>query len=240
MSNLGQSEHRLIWDLPLRLVHWGIAVCFVGSWVTAEAGFDWTETHFRFGYCTLGLICFRLLWGIFGTTHARFASFIAGPRAVWSHLQHLWRRPQPGQPIVEAPGHNPLGGWAAMVLLTALCAQAVTGLFLTDDIFYAGPYNPAVSADTASWLAGLHHWNFRLLQGLVALHLLAIAWYYWRLRQNLVVPMLSGKKSAERVEAQAAIQSSKMLRALFLALLAGAVIWALLYLAPEPLVPDYY
>lgn len=240
LSNPGQVEHRLIWDLPTRLVHWAIAICFVGSWITAEAGFDWTETHFRLGYCTLGLILFRVLWGVFGTTHARFASFLTGPRAVLLHVQHLWARPDPEQPLAEAPGHNPLGGWAALVLLSSLCAQAVTGLFLTDDIFYAGPYNPAVSADTASWLAGLHHWNFRLLQALVGLHLLAIGWYFWRLRQNLLVPMLSGKKSSLRVSAQMAIPSSALLRAVLVALIAGAAIWGLLYLAPVPSVPDYY
>lgn len=229
------QAHQLIWDLPLRLVHWSIALCFVGSWITAEAGFDWTETHFTLGYCTLGLVLFRLLWGIVGPKHARFSSFLKGPRRVWRHIQHLG---QAGGP--EAPGHNALGGWAAVLLLSALTVQAGTGLFLTDDIFYAGPYNPLVSSETASWLAGVHHWSFRVLQGLVAMHLLAIAWYQFRLKQNLVVPMLSGKKSNARVLAADAIQSSALWRALFVALVAGLSIWLLLYLAPEPIVVDYY
>jgi cytochrome b len=233
------ATHRLIWDLPTRLVHWAIALSFVGSWVTAEAGFDWTETHFRFGYCTLGLVLFRVLWGLVGPTHARFASFVKGPRPVWQHIQHLWQPPKPEEEP-EAPGHNALGGWAVLLLLLSLAVQAGTGLFLTDDIFYAGPYNPVVSADTASWLAGIHHWNFRLLQGLVALHLLAIAWYQLRLKQNLVVPMLSGKKSGQRVAATAAIESSALWRALCIAVLVGLGIWLLLSLAPEPIVVDYF
>ena len=60
-----QSDQRpqLIWDLPLRLWHWALVVCLVGSWVTAEAGFDWTTTHFYFGYSALALVLFRLAWG---------------------------------------------------------------------------------------------------------------------------------------------------------------------------------
>ena len=231
-----QLEHRLIWDLPTRLVHWAIALCFAGSWITAEAGLEWTQVHFRFGYCTLGFILFRLLWGLVGTTHARFSSFLRGPRAVWLHVQHLWRAPD--EP--EAPGHNALGGWAALLLLSSLGVQAASGLFLNDDILYAGPYNPSVSTYTAGWLASVHHWNFRLLQALVATHLLAICWYQWRLRQNLLLPMLNGKKSAQRVPAQAAIPSSALLRALLVALVAVGAVWLMLTLAPEPPVPDYY
>lgn len=239
MSEEQEATHRLIWDFPTRLVHWAIALSFVGSWVTAEAGFDWTETHFRFGYCTLGLILFRVLWGVVGPTHARFSSFVKGPRQVWHHVQHLWQPPNP-EDAREAPGHNALGGWAVLLLLLSLAVQAGTGLFLTDDIFYAGPYNPVVSGDTASWLAGIHHWNFRLLLGLVAVHLLAIVWYQFRLKQNLVVPMLTGKKSAQRVAATAAIESSALWRALCIAMLVGLSLWLLLSLAPEPIVVDYF
>jgi cytochrome b len=62
---------QLIWDLPLRLWHWALVVCLTGSWITAEAGFDWTTTHFYFGYSALALVIFRLGWGL--RRHPAFA-----------------------------------------------------------------------------------------------------------------------------------------------------------------------
>ena len=42
----GDKRPQLIWDLPLRLWHWALVICFAGSWIVAEAGFEWTQTHF--------------------------------------------------------------------------------------------------------------------------------------------------------------------------------------------------
>ena len=76
-----ESDQRpqLIWDLPLRLWHWALVICLAGSWITAEAGFDWTTTHFYFGYSALALVIFRLGWGFAGTIHSRYRSFLASP-----------------------------------------------------------------------------------------------------------------------------------------------------------------
>lgn len=79
----------LVWDLPLRIFHWALAASLMGSWITAEAGFEWTQTHFLFGYTALGLISFRILWGLVGTTHARFRNFLSGPKAVIQSLKQL-------------------------------------------------------------------------------------------------------------------------------------------------------
>ena len=102
-----------------------------------------------------------------------------------------------------------------MAILLVVATQATTGLFISDDIFWAGPYNPTVSGDTASFLAGIHHTNFNVLQGLVALHLLAIGWYTWGKNQSLVTPMLTGKKTLS--DATCAIPSSKIVLAICLA-----------------------
>ena len=85
-----QSDQRpqLIWDLPLRLWHWALVVCLAGSWVTAEAGFDWTTTHFYFGYSALALVLFRLAWGVLGTFHSRYTSFLASPKQVLAYLRN--------------------------------------------------------------------------------------------------------------------------------------------------------
>ncbi len=227
------SPELLVWDLPLRLVHWAIALCFAGSWITAEAGFEWTELHFRLGYTTLGLVLFRVVWGFVGPTHARFLNFVRGPAAILSYL----RGTSSASVTQSYPGHNPLGALSVLALLTALLFQATSGLFISDDIFYAGPYNPVVSSATAGQLANLHHLNFRLLQCLVALHLLAIGWYYWRRKQNLVKPMLTGRK---RIPHAAAIQHSQLVKALCVAAAVVAFVAWLLLTAPPAPIADYY
>ena len=228
------SAPTLVWDLPLRLVHWALLGCFAGSWITAELGFDWTTAHFRFGYATLTLVVFRLIWGFVGPTHARFTHFIKGPRAILQHLRALLRNDAPA-----SVGHNPLGAIAVLALLLALLVQASSGLFISDDIFYAGPYNPAVSGATATLLAKVHHWNFRWLQLLVALHLFAIAWYGFRQGHNLVKPMVTGRKDLSAAQRAAGISHSRFGIALLVGLAVGLALWLLLSNAPVPQYDDF-
>ena len=98
------DDRRLVWDLPLRLFHWLFATCIVASYVTAKLGFDWMQWHFYLGYTTIGLLVFRILWGLFGPRHARFGSFIHNPSAIWLYVKGMFnpdsapqRRPQSGR-----------------------------------------------------------------------------------------------------------------------------------------------
>src|SRR5579875_3637093 len=77
------GERRLVWDLPLRAFHWLFAASILASWGTAKLGFTWMQWHIRLGYWMMGLLLFRIVWGLIGPRHARFASFLKGPRAVW-------------------------------------------------------------------------------------------------------------------------------------------------------------
>ena len=221
----------LVWDLPLRLFHWALVVCLAGSWITAEAGFDYTELHFYFGYTSLGLIAFRLVWGFVGPRHARFSQFLRGPRAVSAHARSLLSR-EPS----STPGHTALGGWSAIVLVLLVGGQAVSGLFVSDDIFYAGPYHGAVSGGFADAAAGWHHTNFDVLVVIAAIHILAVLWYAWRKRQNLIGPMIHGRKP---VAERDAIPHSRLVTGLLLAVTVGAAVWALVAFAPPPPIPDF-
>ncbi len=219
-----------VWDLGVRAFHWAIAVCFVGSWVTAEAGFEWTETHFLFGYCTLGLVLFRVIWGIVGSSTARFAGFLRSPAAAWRHLADV-RRERRVEPSV---GHNAAGGYAVLALLLLFAVQALTGLFLSDDILYAGPYNAWVSNATAGRLAGWHELNFHLIQAMVVLHLIAIAAYRWLADERLVGPMITGYKPTDRVPpGTPQLRVSWVLLVVCAVFSVGAIV-ALVQLAPPP------
>ena len=93
----------LIWDFPVRVFHWLLVLNFAIAWLTAESE-PWRLVHVIAGYTVAALVAFRLLWGLVGTRHARFSSFVRGPRAVLDYLGILLRgrhpsprRTQPGR-----------------------------------------------------------------------------------------------------------------------------------------------
>jgi cytochrome b len=223
------SEKRLVWDIPTRLFHWLLVLSITGSYITAELGFEWTNVHFYLGYFTLGLIAFRIVWGLIGPRHARFTSFVRGPSQQVAYLRSLLKRDS--KPVV---GHNPGGGLMVVVMLLMVGAQAFSGLFVTDDIAWSGPYNAAVSSEFAGKMGWFHHLNFDILIWVVAMHVLAIIYYRVYKRQNLLVPMFTGSKPAQYVPEQEAISSSELWKALIVAAIcAGGVYW-LVTSAPPP------
>jgi cytochrome b len=221
------DSRRLVWDLPLRLFHWIFATCIVAAYVTAKLGFDWMQWHFYLGYTTIGLLVFRILWGFFGPRHARFSSFLHKPSAIWLYCKGMFQRES--KPSI---GHNPVGGLMVIAMILLVAIQAGTGLFTTDAVVWAGPYNPAVSESTAGLLSTLHDWNFNFIMAAVLLHVAAILFYAFYKNQNLVVPMLNGHKPATLVPEHEAISHSQLLKALVVSLVAAGFVYWLLAHAP--------
>lgn len=179
-----------VWDLPTRLFHWVLALAIVGSVVTGKVGGGAIVWHMRLGYLVMGLLAFRLLWGLVGGHWSRFASFVYAPGTV---LAYLRGQPQPGKHLDV--GHNPLGAFSVFALLGFLVVQVGTGLVADDEIATQGPLNRYVSSATA---ASATHWHKDygqwILVTLVVLHLAAIAFYRFARGKNLVAPMVGGDK----------------------------------------------
>lgn len=214
-----------IWDLPTRLFHWLLALCVIALVTTAQLGY--MEWHFRLGYATLTLLVFRLLWGLFGGRWSRFKAFVYSPLSLWRYLRGQ------GDPD-HGVGHTPTGALSVFALLAFLLAQAGTGLFSDDEIAASGPLARLVSNDFVS-LASWYHSEVgkRVLIVLVILHVLAVLYYLWRKKQNLVRPMLTGDKElAHAAPASRDDRSSRLLAALLLLLSAGAVALLLWLTAP--------
>ncbi len=219
MPDRDTPVQRLVWDLPLRLTHWALVVCVAGAWATHYAGTEWFAWHRRFGYATLVLVTFRIVWGFAGTRHARFASFLRGPRAVVAFLRD--------RGSVATAGHNPLGALSVIAMLAVLLVQAVTGLYSNDEIANAGPFFGWISQETSNRVAAVHEANSNVLLALIALHLVAIGWYTVRVRRPIVRAMLTGRKAAADVPAGEGIASSRT----WLAIAIGAALAAALALA---------
>jgi cytochrome b len=172
-----------VWDLPTRLFHWSIVAAVAFSWWSAENHhMDW---HYKSGLTALGLILFRLVWGVIGGSTARFAGFVRGPGAVRAYL----REPKGS---VHRGGHNPLGGWSVIAMLLALVTQVSTGLFATDvDGLESGPLSYLVSFDQGRAAAEIHEAAFNVMLALIALHVAAIIYYAVKGRR-LLGPMVTG------------------------------------------------
>ena len=177
-----------VWDAPVRTVHWLQAALVVTSVATGFTGGNALALHRRSGYAILALVVFRVLWGFTGGRHARFATFLRGPRAVVDFVRETvaLRRPL-------HLGHNPLAGWMTLALLAALLAQAGTGLFANDDIAFAGPLATLVAKSVSDALTGAHEVGATILIALVAMHLGAVLFHLALERRNVVTPMLTGR-----------------------------------------------
>ena len=176
-----------LWDGPTRLFHWSLAALILAAWLTAGKSMEW---HKLCGYAVLGLIVFRLGWGGAGGSTARSASFLKGPKTTRAYVSSLGSR-APG----ETAGHNPLGAWSVTLMLLLIALQAGLGLFATDiDGIESGPLSDKVDFDTGRLFSQWHELAFRVLQGLIGLHLAAIAFYAVWKRENLVGPMITGAR----------------------------------------------
>lgn len=219
-----------VWDLPVRLFHWIVALLFVAQLVTGKIGGTLMTWHAAIGYTILTLVLFRILWGFAGGVHARFASFVAGPAAALRFAALLFsRRPSP------YVGHNPLGGWSAVAMIALLAAQAIAGLFANDGLVFEGPLARLVSIDVSNRFARFHDWNAIALFVLAGLHVCAVLFHWLVKKEDLVGAMFTGMKRVPREMADPAHQSgaSQPWRAIGLLVVAAAVVAILVYGVPR-------
>ena len=209
-----------VWDLPTRLFHWVLALAVVGSVVTAKIGGNATVWHFRLGYLVLGLLLFRLVWGVVGGHWSRFATFVRGPGTV---LRYLRGQTRPGEHLDV--GHNPLGAGSVLALLTILAVQVGTGLIADDEIASVGPLNRFVDTATGLAATGWHKTGGQwIIIGLVVLHIAAIVFYKVRHGKDLVGPMVRGDKQlAEDAPASADDMRTRLKAVVIIAVIAAAV-----------------
>lgn len=185
-----------VWDLPTRLFHWALVGLVIAMVATAWRGK--LDLHMTLGQVVLSLVLFRLIWGFTGNRYARFANFVAGPMTGVRYLGTLFGRPGP-----TYIGHNPVGGYAVLAMLGLLLLQACTGLFTSDDIVTDGPLFSKVSGSTAALLSTIHRKAVWLLLAVIAVHLLATVFYLTVKKENLVTPMVTGRKKDAPAAAEA-------------------------------------
>lgn len=164
----------VVWDRFVRLFHWGLVALVAIAFLSR----DFKAFHIAVGYGVLALIVARLVWGLFGTTHARFTDFVVGPRAIAAYLRSL----RSGAPAHHV-GHNPAGGAMVLALLAVLLAIVGSGWMSETDRFFG-----------VEWVSVMHSLLTSLLLGLIGLHLLGVLVASILHRENLVRAMITGRK----------------------------------------------
>ena len=165
----------LVWDLPTRLFHWLLALSFLGAFLSADSERH-RDVHVALGYTVLGLVAFRLVWGLIGTRYARFSAFPLSPRRAFAYLKSLASRaPQ------HHVGHNPAGSLAIYALLALALGAGASGYAAYNDI-------------GGEALAELHEAAANAMLGLVLVHIGAVIVSSFVHRENLVAAMLHGYK----------------------------------------------
>ncbi|WOH81877.1 cytochrome b/b6 domain-containing protein [Bradyrhizobium sp. BEA-2-5] len=164
-----------VWDLPLRLWHWALAILVLVAWVTPST---YDRVHRVAGYSVIALLAFRLIWGFAGTRYARFGRLgvrlRAAPRYIWN-----LRRGMTGRYI----GLNPAGSLMLVALLASLAVSTITGAMSVTVTFFG-----------VWWVEDTHAYASDAVMVLVGLHVLGVVVVGLLQRQNLVRAMFTGRK----------------------------------------------
>lgn len=216
------------WDLPTRLFHWALVLLVISAYVSRRWGDSGLVWHTWNGYAVLVLVVWRVLWGFFGSSTSRFASFLYSPvTAARYGLDFLLRRPR------HFLGHNPLGGSVVFVLLALVGGQAVLGLFAYDDhtSLTGGPLSGRVPDAVWTLATRWHIKLFDVLLAVVGLHIAANVLYLVWKGENLVAAMISGRKPARDFEDGAQATVAHGIRAIACLLAALAIVFGSIWAA---------
>lgn len=221
------SNHRVkVWDIPTRLFHWILVALIAALAISGEVGK--LGVHMLLGPMVLTLILFRLVWGVIGSETARFSHFVRGPRAVLAYMAAAKNG------AVRSVGHNPLGAFSVLALLGLILAQALSGLFTSDDIFTDGPLAHLLSSKMVALISSVHRIGFKLLLAFIALHLAAVAFYRFVKKDDMLQAMITGRKQVpDDVDG---IEFRSPLIALVVLALCAAAVWGTLAAFPAPAV----
>jgi cytochrome b len=161
-----------VWDAFVRVAHWTLVACVIAAWFARGAPHEWL------GYAALAVVLARILWGFAGPAYARFTQFVPAPSRTAAYARRVLARQEE-----RYLGHNPLGGWMIVALLTAVILVAASGWLATTDRYWG-----------VEWVQDLHEWLADLLGALAALHVAGVVYASRRHGENLLGAMITGRK----------------------------------------------
>lgn len=197
--------HRiLVWDIPTRWFHWLLAISFVGGWLTAESE-RMRDVHVMFGYTLLGLIVFRLVWGVVGSRYARFSEFVRAPALAIRYLKSLLdKRPE------HYVGHNPVGAMAVVILLLLGLGVGFSGWMSLNEL-------------GGEWGEEAHELFSNAMLLMVLMHIAGVVMGSLAHKENLVSAMMTGYKYGKP---EKGISDRRLIPAIFLVVAVSGFWWS--------------
>ncbi len=181
----------LVWDVPTRVFHWLLVISFVIAWLSYDDN-RYLDTHTFSGYTFLGLLIFRLIWGLFGTHYSRFQQFSYSGSEVINYIKGLF-----GKHMRHYVGHNPAGAWAIFALIGLGLVLTLSGLFVLGGEELHGPLAGIISFDQSTIFREIHEYSAYGLLLLVIIHFCGVMAESLLHRENLIGAMFRGTKSAD-------------------------------------------
>lgn len=172
----GRSGDRIkVWDPLVRIFHWSLVALFTFSFFTGD---EWKSAHILSGYAIGTLLAIRIVWGLVGTRHARFVSFVYSPGTILTFLKDSL-----SMKAKRYVGHNPAGGAMVILLIAMISGIVATGYMMTTDAFWG-----------IEWVEDVHKALVYSTLGLVALHVAGVVLASVEHRENLARAMITGWK----------------------------------------------
>lgn len=176
-SAVRQGASVPVWSWPVRLLHLSFFAGVAAAWLTRHSA---GASHEWLGYALGVLLLLRLLYGVLTHGPARFARFVRGPAASWRYALALLRGQAP-----RYLGHNPLGAWMMVALLSLMLLAVLSGWLATTDRYWG-----------IEWVMNLHAWSATAILWLLPLHIGGALHASFKHRENLIAAMIHGRKRA--------------------------------------------
>ena len=171
----------MIWDLNIRIFHLMLIITVIISIISGK--FSYFYIHEISGITLFFLILFRIYWGFFGGYYSKFKNFNLNKNSLLNYFKNKEKK---------YFGHNPLGSLSIFSIFLIILLLSVSGMFSSDDIFYDGPF-VKLAPQLVGFFTNIHDTLHYFLYSLIILHLSAVSYYQFFLKEKIINQMIDGK-----------------------------------------------
>jgi cytochrome b len=165
----------MIWSLPIRLLHWTLAICVVLNLLILEEG---DSPHEWVGYVAAAAVFLRVIWGVRGSGHSQFSNFPMHPKKLFLFAKTFFT-----QKSDLFPGHNPAAVYVYMCVWICVVGLGVSGWLMGTDRFWGDETVEEIHASLST-----------ALKVLIVFHLLGLAADSIKFRRHTWLAMIRGRK----------------------------------------------
>jgi len=171
----------MIWDLNIRIFHLMLIITITISIISGKLSYFYI--HEISGITLFFLILFRIYWGFFGGHYSKFKNFNLNKNFLLNYLKKKEKK---------YFGHNPLGSLSIYSIFVLILLTSLSGMFSSDDIFYDGPF-VKFAPQFVGIFTNIHDILHYFLYSLIILHLCAVSYYQFFLKEEIINQMIDGK-----------------------------------------------